>query len=76
MVLCRMGDKKYYDLCSPYIRREYESIHANDFWVGDTHTLDVESMGPDGTLHRLYLSAWLDAQMCIRDRIPSPRWNP
>lgn len=26
MVLCRMGDKKYYDLCSPYIRREYESI--------------------------------------------------
>ena len=21
--------------------------------VGDTHTLDVESMGPDGTLHRL-----------------------
>ena len=26
MVLCRMGDKKYYDLCSPYIRREYESM--------------------------------------------------
>ena len=46
MVLCRMGEKKYYDLCSPYIRREYESINANDFWVGDTHTLDVESMGP------------------------------
>ena len=33
MVLCRMGEKKYYDLCSPYIRREYESINANDFWV-------------------------------------------
>lgn len=65
MVLCRMGDKKYYDLCSPYIRREYESIHANDFWVGDTHTLDVESMGPDSTLHRLYLSAWLDARSGI-----------
>lgn len=32
MVLCRMGEKKYYDLCSPYIRREYESINANDFW--------------------------------------------
>ena len=28
MVLCRMGEKKYYDLCSPYIRREYESINA------------------------------------------------
>ena len=65
MVLCRMGEKKYYDLCSPYIRREYESINANDFWVGDTHTLDVESMGPDGTLHRLYLSAWLDARSGI-----------
>ena len=30
MVLCRMGEKKYYDLCSPYIRREDERINAND----------------------------------------------
>lgn len=65
MVLCREGEKAYYDKCSPYIRREYESIAANDFWIGDTHTLDVESMGPDGTLHRLYLSAWLDARSGI-----------
>lgn len=64
-VLCREGEKAYYDKCSPYIRREYESISANDFWIGDTHTLDVESMGPDGTLHRLYLSAWLDARSGI-----------
>lgn len=64
-VLCREGEKAYYDKCSPYIRREYESIAANDFWIGDTHTLDVESMGPDGTLHRLYLSAWLDARSGI-----------
>ena len=65
MVLCREGEKAYYDKCSPYIRREYESIAVNDFWIGDTHTLDVESMGPDGTLHRLYLSAWLDARSGI-----------
>lgn len=64
-VLCREGEKAYYDKCSPYIRREYESISANDFWIGDTHTLDVESMGTDGTLHRLYLSAWLDARSGI-----------
>lgn len=64
-VLCREGEKAYYDKCSPYIRREYESISANDFWIGDTHTLDVESMGPDGTLHRLYLIAWLDARSGI-----------
>lgn len=64
-VLCREGEKAYYDKCSPYIRREYESIFANDFWIGDTHTLDVESMGPDGALHRLYLSAWLDARSGI-----------
>lgn len=25
-VLCREGEKAYYDKCSPYIRREYESI--------------------------------------------------
>ena len=45
MVLMREGEKAYYDKCSPYIRREYESIDSNDFWVGDTHTLDVISMG-------------------------------
>lgn len=61
-VLCREGEKAYYDKCSPYIRRELESIASNDFWIGDTHTLDVQSMAPDGTLHRLHLSAWLDAR--------------
>lgn len=64
-VLCREGDKAYYDKCSPYIRREYESIAANDWWIGDTHTLDVLSRGPDGQTHRLYLSAWLDARSGI-----------
>jgi len=47
------------------IHHSYLDISANDFWIGDTHTLDVESMGPDGTLHRLYLSAWLDARSGI-----------
>lgn len=65
MVLMREGEKAYYDKCSPYIRREYESIDSNDFWVGDTHTLDVISMGPDGKPHRLYLNAWLDARSGI-----------
>ena len=65
MVLMREGEKAYYDKCSPYIRREYESIDSNDFWVGDTHTLDVISMGPDGKSHRLYLNAWLDARSGI-----------
>ena len=46
MVLCRMGEKKYYDLCSPYIRREYESINANDFWVGDTHNKNARRVAP------------------------------
>ena len=64
-VLCREGKKAYYDKCSPYIRREYESINANDFWVGDTHTMDVISLGPNGKTHRLYLSAWLDARSGI-----------
>lgn len=65
MILCRHGAKEYYDKCSPYIRREYESIDANDWWIGDTHTLDVTSLGPDGQQHRLYLSAWLDARSGI-----------
>lgn len=62
VVLCRQGPKAYYDQCSPYIRRNYENFFSNEVWVGDTHTLDVISISPEGIKHRLHLSAWQDAR--------------
>lgn len=59
-VLARDGKKAYQDLCAYYIRREYEDLMSNDYWIGDTHTLDVMSMDEDGNVHRLYLNAWMD----------------
>lgn len=76
-ILMREGEKAYYDKCSLYVRRDYESIAPNDFWVGDTHTYDVMTLGPNGKPHRLYLSAWLDARSgvfvgwCITDSASS-----
>lgn len=45
MVLCRMGEKKYYDLCSPYIRREYESISNLTKVMKDTTRWAKETLG-------------------------------
>lgn len=64
-ILCREGDKAYYDKCSPYTVRQYETLGANDWWVGDTYTCDVMVRCPDGTNHRPYLSAWVDARTGI-----------
>lgn len=61
-VLGREGEKAYRDQCGYYIRREYDNMQSNDYWIGDTHTIDVQSRNDDGVVHRLYLSAWMDAR--------------
>lgn len=61
-ILCREGNKAYYDKCSPYTVRTYETLGANDWWVGDTYTCDVMVRCPDGKDRRPYLSAWVDAR--------------
>ena len=44
MVLCRMGEKKYYDLCSPtYAANMRVSMPTTS--VGDTHTLMWRAWG-------------------------------
>ena len=44
--------------------RMYDELEANDCWIADTHTLDIQST--DGTTrHRLYLTAFLDAKSGI-----------
>ncbi|MGL5438814.1 MAG: Mu transposase C-terminal domain-containing protein [Filifactoraceae bacterium] len=58
----RKGLKAYRDLYGLYIRREYESMEVNDYWIGDTHTLDIQSKDDGGLAHRLHLSAFMDAR--------------
>lgn len=60
-ILGREGEKAFTDRYTPYIRRVYDNMQSNDFWVGDTHTLDIISQG-DNSLHRLYLVAFMDAR--------------
>lgn len=64
-ILGRKGEKAYRDACGFYIRREYDEMQSNEYWIGDTHTLDIQSQDGDGNVHRLYLSAFLDARSGI-----------
>ena len=34
-------------------------------WVGDTYTLDIFTLAESGQVHRMYLSAWVDARSGI-----------
>lgn len=64
-VLKREGLRAYYNKVSVYTRRDYESIDSNDWWVGDTYTCDVMTIGPDGKTHRPSLTAWVDVRSGI-----------
>ncbi len=65
LILGRYGEKAYYDMVSPHIRRDYESIASNEWWVADTHTFDIISRGKDGKTHRIYINAYMDARSGI-----------
>lgn len=62
--LGRDGQKAFDDRCGPYIRRLYNKIESNEWWVGDTHTLDIISNSGD-VVHRLYIVAFMDARSGI-----------
>lgn len=61
-IYMREGDKAMKDKCLPFISRLYDKLHANDVWIADNHTLDIQSYNSDGKAHRLYLTAFLDAK--------------
>lgn len=62
-IYMRDGDKAMKDKCLPYISRMYDKLHANDVWIADNHTIDIQSFDEDnGMIHRLYLTAFLDAK--------------
>lgn len=64
-ILGREGVKAFRDRCAPYIRRTYEDMVSNEWWIADNHTFDVQTKGEKGNLHRLYLTAFFDARSGI-----------
>lgn len=56
----REGEKAFKDRCMPYVGRLYDLLNANDLWVADNHTLDVQSINGDGKMHRLHYTTFLD----------------
>lgn len=64
-VLGRQGEKAFRDRCAPYIRRTYEGMASNEWWIADNHTFDVITQGDNGQRHRLYLTAFFDARSGI-----------
>lgn len=64
-VLGREGEKAFDDKCGPYIRRVYDDLRSNEWWIADNHTFDVFIRDPDGTLYRPHLTAFLDARSGI-----------
>ena len=64
-VLGREGHKAYNDRCAPYIRRIYEDIASNEWWIADNNTFDVIVVDKNGKQHRPYLTAFMDARSGI-----------
>jgi excisionase family DNA binding protein len=64
-VMGREGMKAFRDRCAPYIKRTYEEMASNEWWIADNHTFDVQTKGADGSVHRLYLTAFFDARSGI-----------
>lgn len=63
--LGREGEKAFSDRCTPYIRRFYDNMESNEWWIADTHTFDIMSTDNSGVVHRLYLMAFMDARSGI-----------
>ena len=60
-VLGREGHKAFNDRCAPYIKRIYDEMQSNEWWIVDNHTFDVMVRDKSGKLHRPYLGqpSWM-----------------
>lgn len=62
----REGLKALMDRCIPYVDRLYDDLKANDVWIVDNHTLDIQTKSDDtDTIHRLSITAFMDAKSGI-----------
>lgn len=53
--MAREGQKACHDRYAPYIVRWYDDLNANDCWIADNHTIDVQSVDDKDKQHRLYI---------------------
>lgn len=58
----RDGEKAFNDRCLPYMMRMYDELEANECWIADNHTFDIQSYDDEEKIHRLYLTAFLDTK--------------
>ena len=58
----RYGRKRLHDRWAPYISRTYDEMRSNEYWVADNYTLDFMSRDGNNVIHRLYLTADIDAR--------------
>ena len=58
----RLGEKACFDKYCEYIERDYADLQANEIWIADNHTLDITTMSPEGKLHRMSLTAYMDTK--------------
>lgn len=63
--LGRYGEKAFKDRYAPYIKRLYDNMESNEWWIADNHTFDVMTTDDGKTTHRLYLTAFMDARSGI-----------
>nr|DAS80719.1 MAG TPA: transposase [Caudoviricetes sp.] len=62
----RNGLKALMDRCIPYVDRLYDDLKANDVWIVDNHTLDIQTKSDStDTIHRLSITAFMDAKSGI-----------
>ena len=60
--MAREGQKACHDRYAPYVVRCYDNLNANDVWIADNHTLDVQCVDASGRQYRPTLTALLDAK--------------
>lgn len=60
LVAIQEGKKAFYNKVQTYTRRDPESVHAGQVFVGDHRKFDFFILGPRGTWVRPWVTAWMD----------------
>lgn len=75
-IMGREGMKAFNDRCGTYIRRTYEGMTSNEWWIADNHTFDVMTKDEGGKVHRLYLTAFLTQGQEFSQDVMLPQLHP
>lgn len=66
ITFAREGEKKFYDRCGYFIKRDYSDIVAGRVWVGDSRILDIRVRDEHGCVFRPYVTALV----CMKSYLP------